>query len=527
MLADLYLPDECWEYIITFHIDHNRSMESLSVVSKQFLSITNRLRFSFTLGYRTVPFLPLLFGRFTNLTSLNLTSFYCNLNGLLRQISCFPLKLTSLSLSNHNNIPTDGMRAFSKKIKTLTSLTCSNMKSINSTDIFLISDCFPLLEVLDLSDPYHCEENEEVEPLLLTLFKLRKVNLSRHHYIDNKLIFHLFKNCKCLEEAILLMCFRISFDGIGSALRERPTLRSLSFSNAYYVTSITSHFIASLVSSTSLTCLDLTSSNISNELLYSIAREGLPLTRLCLQCCKGYSYDGLYCLLSKCRHIQHLDLGVTDFLNDQHVMELSLFLGELVSINLSCCYKLTVSAFFAVVKNCPSLSDIKMELTSIGKKSPESSKSLIDFTARLQLKYLCLAHNRWLTDENIIMFASISPNLQLLDLSNCGGIEEGIAEVLRMCCNIRHLNLSHCSRVNLLEINFEVPKLEVLNLSYTNVDDETLYVFSKSCRGLLQLSPKGCTKVTEKGMKRVMENCRQLRLIKSTVEKENKFNFVQ
>ncbi|GAU49165.1 hypothetical protein TSUD_407120 [Trifolium subterraneum] len=514
MLADLYLPNECWEYIITFHIDHNPSMKSLSIVSKQFLSITNRLRFSFTLCYQTVPFLPLLFGRFTNLNSLNLTSFYCNLDGLLRQISCFPLKLTSLNLSNHNNIPTDGMRAFSKKITTLTSLTCSNMKSINSTDIFLISDCFPLLEVLDLSDPHHCEEYKEVEPPLLILSKLRKVNLSRHHYIDDKLIFHLFKNCKFLEKAIMLMCFGITFDGIGSALRERPTLKSLSFSNAYFATSITSYFISSLVSSKSLTCLDLTSSNISNELLYSIAREGLPLTRLCLQSCKGYSYDGLFCLLSKCRHIQHLDLGVTDFLNDQHVVELSLFLRELESINLSNCCKLTVSAFFAVVKNCPSLSDIKMELTSIGKKSPESSKSLIDFTARPQLKYLCLAHNQWLTDENIIMFASISPNLQLLNLSSCRGIEDGIAQVLRLCPNIRHFNLSYCSRVKLQELNFEVLKLEVLNLSYTNVDDQTLYVISKSFRGLLQLLLEYCTNVTKMGAKHVVENCTELRLIK-------------
>jgi hypothetical protein len=27
MLADLYLPDECWEHVITFLINHNRCME--------------------------------------------------------------------------------------------------------------------------------------------------------------------------------------------------------------------------------------------------------------------------------------------------------------------------------------------------------------------------------------------------------------------------------------------------------------------------------------------------------------------
>ncbi|XP_045786044.1 SCF E3 ubiquitin ligase complex F-box protein pof2-like [Trifolium pratense] len=519
ILADLHLPLECWECIISFLVDHNRSLESLSLVSKQFLFITNRLRFSFTICLQTFPFLPILLRRFTNLTSLNLSGFRGNLNRLLRKICRFPLKLTSLNLSNQCRIPANGLRAFSKKITTLTTLTCSNTSFICSTDISLISDCFPLLEVLDLSDPHFCEY-EEAEPLLSTLFKLRKVNLSRHHYIDDKLIFQLFKNCKLLEEAIMLFCYRITFDGIASALRQRPALRSLSFSitygqanQEYNESYITSQFIASLVSLKYLTCLDLLSSNIFNELLFSIANEGLPLKRLVLQNCAGYTYSGIFYLLSKCQHCQHLDLQNAVFLTDKHVVELSLYLGDLVSINLSHCSLLTVSAFFALIKSCPSLSDIKMENTSIGKKSLESSKSLMDFTSRPQLKYLHLAHNPWLTDENIIMFASISPNLLLFDLSGCCGIGEGVAQVLRMCCNIRHLNLSRCSRVKLLEMNFKVPKLEVLNLSYTNVDDETLYMISKSCRGLLQLSLKCCIVVTEIGVKLVVENCTQLREI--------------
>jgi F-box/leucine-rich repeat protein 2/20 len=317
----------------------------------------------------------------------------------------------------------------------------------------------------------------------------------------------------------MLTCYGITFDDVASALRERPTLKSLSFFNTYGKADeggdesyITSQFIASLVSLKYLTCLDLLSSFISDELLSSIANEGLPLMRLVLQDCTGYSYSGIFYLLSKCQHCQHLDLQNADFLTDKHVAELSLFLGDLVYINLSRCSLLTISAFFALIKSCPSLSDIKMECTSIGKKSLESSKSLVDFTSRPQLKYLRLARNPLLTDENIIMFASIFPNLQLLDLSGCCGIfEEGIAQVLSLCCNIRHLNLSCCSEVKLLEMNFEVPKLEVLNLSYTNIDDQTLYVISKSCCGLLQLLLKDCPDVTEKGVEHVVKNCMQLK----------------
>ncbi|RHN42517.1 putative leucine-rich repeat domain, L domain-containing protein [Medicago truncatula] len=60
---------------------------------------------------------------------------------------------------------------------------------------------------------------------------------------------------------------------------------------------------------------------------------------------------------------------------------------------------------------------------------------------------------------------------------------------------------------------FDVPKLEVLDLSYTRVDDKTLYAIAKSCRGLLQLLLQNCCDVTEKGVERVVENCTQLREI--------------
>ncbi|KAK2420226.1 F-box/LRR-repeat protein [Trifolium repens] len=202
-------------------------------------------------------------------------------------------------------------------------------------------------------------------------------------------------------------------------------------------------------------------------------------------------------------------LRSTDFLNDQHVVELSSFLVDLVSINLSCCLNLTKSALFTLVKNCPSLSEINME--NIGRKIVGSSDSLVEFGIYPQLKSLYLGNNSWLSDEIITMFASIFPNLQLLDLEYCNDISEGICEVLRKCCKIRHLNLADCSRVKLLGMNFVVPKLEVLNLSDTKVDDETLYVISKNCRRLLQLLLEACDDVTEKGVKHVLENCTLLR----------------
>ena len=97
-----------------------------------------------------------------------------------------------------------------------------------------------------------------------------------------------------LEAAIMLPSFDITFDGIATALRKRPTLRSVSFCNIVgpvdricQSTYITSKFISSLLSLKYLTSLHLLASKISDELLFSIAYEGLPLTRLVLQDCTG------------------------------------------------------------------------------------------------------------------------------------------------------------------------------------------------------------------------------------------------
>ena len=128
--------------------------------------------------------------------------------------------------------------------------------------------------------------------------------------------------------------------------------------------------------------------NISNNLLYSIAREGLPLTRFTLRHCFGrHSYAGIFCKY-KCQGFNHLDLELP-FLNDQHVVQLSSFLGDLMSINLSCCLKLSKLALYALTKNCPLLSEIKME--GIGKsRSVENSDSLVEFGVYPQLKSLYL-----------------------------------------------------------------------------------------------------------------------------------------
>ena len=470
--------------------------------------------------YPTLPVLPRLLQRFTKLTSLDLSYYYGDLDALLTQISSFPmLKLTSLNLSNQLTLPANGLRALSQNITTLTSLICSNLNSLNSTDLHLIADCFPLLEELDLAYPCNCINHTHasfsagLEALSLALIKLRNVNLSYHDYLNGTLLFHLFNNCKFLQEVILLRCEQLTVAGIALALRQRPTLTS--FSTTGTVTTglehLTSHFIDSLLSLKGLTSLLLTGFRISDQFLSSIAMESLPLRRLGLSYCPGYTYSGISFLLSKWKRIQHLDLQYADFLNDHCVAELSLFLADLLSIDLSDCHLLTVSTFFALITNCPSLTEINMNWTKV--QVTTIPNSLMDRLVYPKFKSLSLANTYTIQNQNLIMLAALFPNLQQLHLSRSFNItEDGIRSLLESCRKIRHLDLT-CLSLKSLGTNFDLPDLEVLNLTGTEVDDEALYIISNRCPALLQLLLLRCDYITDKGVMHVVNNCTQLREI--------------
>jgi F-box/leucine-rich repeat protein 2/20 len=141
-----------------------------------------------------------------------------------------------------------------------------------------------------------------------------------------------------------------------------------------------------------------------------MAMKGLPLKRLVLDHCTGYSSDGIHRLLSKCQFIQHLDLQKAKLQDNFVYHTLSLFLGNLVSINFSHCENLSEITLFTLVGKCPLLNEIYMENTGIGLMvlDLQNYSSLMDFVVnpRMKMKSLRLASNRFLFDNIIKLFAS-------------------------------------------------------------------------------------------------------------------------
>ncbi|TKY64607.1 F-box/LRR-repeat protein 4 [Spatholobus suberectus] len=511
-------PEECWELVFRF-LGHGHDLESLSMVCKQFLSITNRLQFSLTIYDPTIPLLPRLFLRFPRLKILDLTHFNSHHEGLLHQISQSGLDLDLLNLSNQRTLPVDGLRELGSKMANLRVLICSNVGSLRDSHLVVMAYCFPFLEELDISFPLDSQASDfGVQRLSSMLENLRKINISGNYLITDKSLFSLCQNCLSLEEISFFTCFKITQIGIASAIRIRPSLNSISFNiekkrihgPGLTPTPIDIDLIDSFRSLKRLTAIDLSNSVISDEFLFAVAEGGgLLLKKLILQDCCNCTFSGISYVLSKCQSVQCLDLRKADFLTDQCISKLSMFLLSLTSINLSGCCQLTNSTFFILARNCPLLNEIKMERTYLGVEEEEDK--MLDSFVNLEVKKLYLGDNVLLSDASLIKFVSICPSLKLLDLTGCEGVSgECIVEVLKRCCDIRHLNLAYTG-MKVFEIDFEVSQLEVLNLSGSRIEDEALSIISRRCSGLLVLDIQSCWHVTPKGVGEVVENCRALK----------------
>ncbi|MED6110275.1 hypothetical protein PIB30_041384 [Stylosanthes scabra] len=525
-----HLLDECWETVLK-RLDDPLDHETLSLVSRKFLSLTNGLRTSLNVTDRLIPLLPALLRRFPNLTSITVTpSFTGDLNALLTQIASSDLSsLHSLSFSQRPTFPSTGLRDFALKFPTLKSLDCSRIRKVAPTDLELIGTCFPNLEELDLTlweARDQLDENMEavfagpVEAMASGLQKLRKVSLGLSFLVRGPFLLIFCRKCESLEELSLgYLPDDLDQNAIADVIRLRPGLRSLTVdilgSENWLMSSVLIHALLSLKS---LTCLNLSKMALSDVLFCGLADAGVPLRELNLRDCSGFSKSGLSYLLSKCNLLQNLDLGSVELtvpLEDPFV-EWSLFLPNLISLTLGHCGNLNVTelTFFAVVQNCPLITKISMLISECPLSTKEVDEgSLMSLPVNCHVKILSLICSDALNDESVKMIASVCPNLEEIDLSLCGGITDRAAlEVLKMCPKIRSLDVGY-SGVAEFVVDFQVPALFRLNLSGLEISDETLSAISKNCCWLKYLNLESCNEITDKGVKKVVENCKQLRMM--------------
>ncbi|XP_050231958.1 uncharacterized protein LOC126680803 [Mercurialis annua] len=517
------LPQECWELIFN-SLDHHRHFEPLSLVSPRFLSITNHLRQTLIISSHTLPLLPRLLRRFPNLKSIHISQLFdANLNSLLHRLSKSKFDLETLTIANQTQFPHSGLGQLGLTMRNLRKLNCSKMSGLQDNDLFLIGSSFPLLEEIDISFPVynsrfnpngsldlHCFSgivtDEGVLHLARKLSKLLKIDLSGNRFISDKSLKFLSLNCLLLSEVRVYDCDFITQNGISLVLRNCACLNSISL-DSVGIPSIDIFFQESFSYAKTLSVLHLSNSFISDELLHLVSEACLPLKKLTLSYCYNFSFAGIFSLLYRYQFLVYLDLEGANFLTDESMIELLNFLCNLSYINLSLCSKLTSLTFFALLKNCPLLEDIKMERTNLGVE-----ECMVDMASNMRIRSVRLAGSNSLSDECLVKIALCCPRLQVLQMSYCFSVtEEGIKGLLNNCSEIRHLEMNRCIGINNLDIDIELPKLEVLQVQGPGVDDDSLAVIAKRCQMLMHLDLEGCLNVTAKGVNEVVQKCTRLR----------------
>lgn len=502
------LPEECWELICkAIDEDDYRFLESVSLVSTLFLSITNRVRSTFVITDRTVPLLNRHLLRFRNLKRIRFFDFNQDLNSILLQVSRSGLDFESVDVSQMPYFPD-----FEKS--NLKELICYGVGGFRDSDLVSIGVNFPFLQKLDIS--YHPNavpsrvSDSGVISLSSNLKGLLKINISGNSFITDKSLIALSQNCLLLREIIFRDCDFISSDCINFVLRNSPNLESLAI-NGIGLRPRESFSNDAFLSARRLIQLDLSDSFLSDELLCLIADAKLPLKKLILSNCHGFTFDGVSYLLAKYPTLVHLNLKGANFLSDDMIMELGMCFRRLTFVNLSFCSKLTGLAFFSIIERCVSLKCMIMEGTNFGVE--EYSKELEDIKSRIKFLYLSRNHN--LRDECLEKISRHCPFVESLDVAQCPGItRDGILEVWRNCGELGSLDISRCMGIRSLGVvDFELPKLESLRACGTWINDEALAMISKKCKGLLHLDLQGCLNVSSRGVKEVVQSCIRLREI--------------
>lgn len=528
------LPDECWRLIFS-RLDHHQQLETLSTVCKRFLSISNQLRYSFKVLSDPAPYaLSQIFKRFPCLNKIDASELNRGLDALIQQISQSGLNIESLNLSNQVKVPVFSV----SKILSLKTLICSRIGLLNDEDLIVIAGSLPWLEELDISYPEGIDSHHQlyflgglskdltsfsysstavtdagVEALSSKLKNLLKINLSGNHFISDRSLTALSSNCFLLREIMVRSCSFITQFGISNMIQHSHNLTSLSVDTIELCNS-------SLPSSfdfqrSSLCAIEFFYMGIPDDLFHSIVEAGIQLKKLTLSYCEKFTFSGIKVLLSTSgQSLEYIDLEGSKILTDESMKELSQLLSNVTTIKIRGCSSLTTSTFFMLAKNCPLLQELDMSSTNLGKEENFHAGDVGMNSTRIHS--LKMSRNNFVNDDTLKRIGLVCRKLQLVEMSCCNSVtSRGIREFLNRFPRMRHLEVNQCGEI---ENVFDATKgevvglnLEVLRAKRSHINDEALTRIGKRCTRLVNLDLEGCMKVTTKGVKEVVVNCRELR----------------
>ncbi|KAF7153231.1 hypothetical protein RHSIM_Rhsim01G0030800 [Rhododendron simsii] len=191
-----------------------------------------------------------------------------------------------------------------------------------------------------------------------------------------------------------------------------------------------------------------------------------------------------------------------------HISDFTRYFSNLTSIDLDGCYGLTGDTFYILMKSCPLVEILTMAHTTRQEIDTFSQDYL---HKNYSMRHLNISKNMWLTDTTLENYGQVCPNLQFLSVNGCLRLTDlGIGEVLKRCPAITQLNIDGLTQVSSVLRRYSdnsVVNLKTLNAHGTRINDEGLAMIGNRCRNLQYLDIGLCEEVTDKGVMEVVTNC--------------------
>ncbi|KAI7984770.1 hypothetical protein LOK49_LG14G01572 [Camellia lanceoleosa] len=226
------LSEDCWELILNrLAIDDFNSLQSPSLVCKQFLSITDRLRQKLEASNRSFDSnncegLFRALQRFTNLREIELYDPIfgdkADVNYPIRRIASSGLDLQCLSLRRLQRPPfPKTFKKLGSTMNNLKILRCCYLKVFRNHHLVAIADALPWLEELDIQlsgfRSYYQRGSDSrsakyivtdvgIEVISRKLPRLRKINITGQLGCSDRSLIALSSNCELLNEIRCCYC---------------------------------------------------------------------------------------------------------------------------------------------------------------------------------------------------------------------------------------------------------------------------------------------------------------------------------
>lgn len=379
--------------------------------------------------------------------------------------------------------------------------------------ISYVADNFPTLKRFGLTKEYYYYKEQYwfTDDLLIRLAEGCQ-SLCSFHVVESPLtnagISSLVQTCKQLHTLVIVTNDFITDDAIELVCSYCPLLQDIGLSYCENLTDASLFALANRYPR--LRSINIRESNFTDDAIIYLAGKCRELRALDVRCDEITS-RGLFAIWSANPNLVDIRINNNEFLSNDDVTTLARNCLKLQTVCLSATPLITDAAIVALTEHCPEVTSLDVHFCY-----NISDASLIALGKRCEkLKSINISSIDYITDDGVAALASAYPMLQEFDASAVDNITyHGIALLTQRCRNLRKIGIRHFgSRVfrAVSAIAENCPFLSDLSLfCCKGVDDSCLSVIAQHCHNLVYLCISK-TRATQKGVRKVLKSCRNLR----------------